>query len=76
MSTSRRGLTHRLTDFGSSTGFVGLGREVLVHSLDVALCLHRSLARGPISVLSALPGWCVPPCPSHERQDDDALYDT
>ena len=37
MSTSRRGLTHRLTDFGSSTGFVGLGREVLVHSLDVAL---------------------------------------
>jgi hypothetical protein len=31
MSTSRRGLTHRLTDFGSSTGSVGLGREVLVH---------------------------------------------
>jgi hypothetical protein len=37
MSTSRRGLTHQLTDFVSSTGFVGLGREVLVHSLDVAL---------------------------------------
>jgi hypothetical protein len=37
MSTSRRGLTHRLTDFGSLTGFVGLGREVLVHSSDVAL---------------------------------------
>jgi hypothetical protein len=37
MSTSRRGLTHRLTDFGSSTGYVGLGREVLVHSLDVTL---------------------------------------
>jgi hypothetical protein len=29
MSTSRRGLTHRLTDFGSFSGFVGLGREVL-----------------------------------------------
>jgi len=37
MSTSRRGLTHRLTDFGSFTGFVGSGREVLVHSPDVAL---------------------------------------
>jgi len=37
VSTSRRGLTHRLTDFGSSTRFVGSGREVLVHSLDVAL---------------------------------------
>ena len=37
VSTSRRGLTHESTDFGSFTGFVGLGREVLVHSLDVAL---------------------------------------
>jgi hypothetical protein len=37
VSTSRRGLTHRLTDFGSSTGCVGSGREVLVHSPDVAL---------------------------------------
>ena len=37
MSTSRRDLTHRLTDFGSLTRFVGSGREVLVHSLDVAL---------------------------------------
>jgi hypothetical protein len=37
VSTSRWGLTHLLTDFGSSTGFVGLGREVLVHSPDVAL---------------------------------------
>src|SRR5205085_377965 len=33
MSTSRRGLTQRLTDFGSLSGFVGLGREVLAHSL-------------------------------------------
>ncbi|WJK36853.1 hypothetical protein [Solwaraspora sp. WMMA2065] len=37
MSTSRRGLTRLLTDFGSLTGFVGLGREVLMHSPDVAL---------------------------------------
>ena len=37
MSTSRRGLTQLLTDFGSLTGFVGPGREVLVHSLGVAL---------------------------------------
>jgi len=37
VSTSRRGLTQALTDLGSSTGSVGLGREVLAHSLDVAL---------------------------------------
>ncbi len=37
MSTSRRGLTLLLTGFGSLTGFVGLGWEVLVHALDVAL---------------------------------------
>ena len=37
VSTSRRGLTQLLTDFGSSARFVGPGREVLVHSLDVAL---------------------------------------
>jgi hypothetical protein len=37
VSTSRRGLTQGLTDFGSSTGFVGPGREVLMHSSGVAL---------------------------------------
>lgn len=35
MSASRQGLTHRLTDLGSSTGSVGPGREALT-------CTHRT----------------------------------
>src|SRR5690606_38201997 len=55
--TSRRGLTQLLTDSGSSTGSVGLGREVLT-------CTHRTWRCDLIGAWPEAPSLSCPRCPA------------